>query len=86
MKKQKQIVLKYITVKLEHTLSHIGKVEIQMKGQNLEELLNKKIRLTTFNGDEYEGIVVGYVPAQDNETEVEEIKKYIIEFEIKLLQ
>ncbi len=44
-----------------------------MKGKNLEELLNKKIRLTTFNGNEYEGIVVGYVPAQDNEPEVEEI-------------
>ena len=44
-----------------------------MKGKNLEELLNKKIRWTTFNGNEYEGIVVGYVPAQDNEPEVEEI-------------
>lgn len=44
-----------------------------MKGKNLEELLNKKIKLTTFNGNEYEGIVVGYVPAQDNEPEVEEI-------------
>ena len=44
-----------------------------MKGKNLEELLNTKIRLTTFNGNEYEGIVVGYVPAQDNEPEVEEI-------------
>ncbi len=44
-----------------------------MKGKNLEELLNIKIRLTTFNGNEYEGIVVGYVPAQDNEPEVEEI-------------
>ena len=44
-----------------------------MKGRNLEELINKKIKLTTFNGNEYEGIVVGYVPAQDNEPEVEEI-------------
>ena len=44
-----------------------------MKGKNLEELLNKKIKLTTFNGNEYEGTVVGYVPAQDNEPEIEEI-------------
>ena len=44
-----------------------------MKGKNLVQLLNIKIRLTTFNGNEYEGIVVGYVPAQDNEPEVEEI-------------
>ena len=44
-----------------------------MKGKNLEELLNKKIKLTTFNGNEYEGIVIGYVPAQDNEPEIEEI-------------
>ena len=44
-----------------------------MKGKNLEELLNKKIKLTTFNGNEYEAIVIGYVPAQDNEPEIEEI-------------
>lgn len=44
-----------------------------MKGKNLEELLNKKIKLTTYSGNEYEGIVIGYVPAQDNEPEVEEI-------------
>ena len=43
-----------------------------MKGKNLEELLNKKIKLITFN-NEYEGIVVGYVPAQDNAPEIEEI-------------
>ena len=43
-----------------------------MKGKNLEELLNKKIKLITFN-NEYEGIVVGYVPAQDNDPEIEEI-------------
>lgn len=43
-----------------------------MKGKNLEELLNKKIKLITFN-NEYEGIVVGYVPAQDNDSEIEEI-------------
>lgn len=44
-----------------------------MKGKNLEELLDKKIKLETFIGNEYEGIVIGYVPAQDNEPEVEEI-------------
>ena len=43
-----------------------------MKGKNLEELLNKKIKLITFN-NEYEGIVVVYVPAQDNDPEIEEI-------------
>lgn len=43
-----------------------------MKGKNLEELLNKKIKLITFN-NEYEGIVVGFVPAQDNDPEIEEI-------------
>lgn len=43
-----------------------------MKGKNLEKLLNKKIKLITFN-NEYEGIVVGYVPAQDNDPEIEEI-------------
>ena len=44
-----------------------------MKGKNLEELLDKKIKLETFSGNEYEGRVIGYVPAQDNEPEVEEI-------------
>lgn len=44
-----------------------------MKGKNLEELLDKKIKLEIFSGNEYEGIVIGYVPAQDNEPEVEEI-------------
>ena len=44
-----------------------------MKCKNLEELLDKKIKLETFSGNEYEGIVIGYVPAQDNEPEVEEI-------------
>lgn len=44
-----------------------------MKGKNLEELLDKKIKLETFSGNGYEGIVIGYVPAQDNEPEVEEI-------------
>lgn len=44
-----------------------------MKGKNLEELLDKKIKLETFSGNEYEGIVIGYVPAQDNEPAVEEI-------------
>ena len=45
-----------------------------MKGKNLEELLDKKIKLETFSCNEYEGIVIGYVPAQDNEPEVEEIR------------
>ena len=44
-----------------------------MKGKNLEELLDKKIKLETFSRNEYEGTVIGYVPAQDNEPEVEEI-------------
>ena len=44
-----------------------------MQGKNLEDLLDKKIKLETFSGNEYEGIVIGYVPAQDNEPEVEEI-------------
>ena len=44
-----------------------------MKGKNLEELLNKKVNIESFIGKKYEGIIVGYVPAQDNDPEIEEI-------------
>ena len=44
-----------------------------MKGINSEELLNKRVKLTAYSDNEYVGIVTGYVPAQDNEPEVEEI-------------
>ena len=44
-----------------------------MKGKNLEELLNKKVNIESFSGKKYEGIIVGYVPAQDNDPEIEEI-------------
>lgn len=44
-----------------------------MKGKNLEELLNKKVRIKTYSNNEYIGQVTGYVPAADNEPEVEEI-------------
>lgn len=44
-----------------------------MKGRNLEELLNKKVKIKTFGGNEYEGMIIGYVPAEDNDPEIEEI-------------
>lgn len=44
-----------------------------MKGINSEELLNKRVKIKAYSDNEYEGIVVGYVPAQDNEPEIEEI-------------
>ena len=44
-----------------------------MKGKILEDLLNKKVKITTFEQEEFIGKVEGYVPAQDNEPEVEEI-------------
>jgi len=44
-----------------------------MKGKNLENLLNKKVKVTTFEQEEFIGKVEGYVLAQDNEPEVEEI-------------
>ena len=44
-----------------------------MKGKNLEELLNKKVNIESFSGKKYEGIIVGYEPAQDNDPEIEEI-------------
>ena len=44
-----------------------------MKGINLEELLNKKVKIKAYSSNEYIGKVTGYVPAEDNEPEVEEI-------------
>lgn len=44
-----------------------------MKGINLEELLNKKVKIKAYSNNEYIGKVTGYVPAEDNEPEVEEI-------------
>ncbi len=44
-----------------------------MKGINSEELLNKRVKIKAYSDNEYVGIVTGYVPAQDNEPEVEEI-------------
>lgn len=44
-----------------------------MKGIELEELLNKRVKIKTTRNNEYIGKVDGYVPAQDNEPEVEEI-------------
>jgi hypothetical protein len=48
-------------------------VEVKMKGINSEELLNKRVKIKAYSNNEYVGIVTGYVPAQDNEPEVEEI-------------
>ena len=44
-----------------------------MKGKNLEELLNKRVKIKSYNNNEYIGKIVGYVPAEDNEPEIEEI-------------
>lgn len=44
-----------------------------MKGKNLEVLLNKKVKIKSYNNNEYIGEIVGYVPAEDNEPEIEEI-------------
>ena len=44
-----------------------------MKGINSEELLNKRVKIKAYSDNEYVGIVTGYVPAQDNEPEIEEI-------------
>lgn len=44
-----------------------------MKGKNLEELLNKRVKIKSYNNNEYIGEIVGYVPAEDNEQEIEEI-------------
>ena len=42
-----------------------------MKGKNLEELLNKKVNIESFSGKKYEGIIVGYEPAQYNDPQIE---------------
>lgn len=44
-----------------------------MKGKNLEELLNKRVKIKSYNNNEYIGEIVGYVAAEDNEPEIEEI-------------
>lgn len=44
-----------------------------MKGINSEKLLNKRVKIKAYSNNEYVGTVIGYVPAQDNEPEVEEI-------------
>ena len=44
-----------------------------MKGINSEELLNKRVKIKAYSDNEYVGIVTGYVPAQDNDPEIEEI-------------
>lgn len=44
-----------------------------MKGKNLEELVNKRVKIKSYNNNEYIGEIVGYVPAEDNEPEIEEI-------------
>ena len=44
-----------------------------MKGKNLEELLNKRVKIIADNEKQFIGKVIGYVPAEDNEPEVEEI-------------
>jgi len=41
--------------------------------KNLEEYLNKRVKIKVDNSKEFIGKVVGYVPAADNEPEVEEI-------------
>lgn len=66
-----------------------------MKGKNLEDLLDKKVQIKTYAENEYIGKVTGYVPAEDNDPEVEEIgilnekdnKNYsLFESEIKSLK
>lgn len=44
-----------------------------MKGKKIENLLNKKVKIKAYSNNEYIGKVTGYVPAEDNEPEVEEI-------------
>lgn len=41
--------------------------------KNLEEYLSKRIKVKVDNNKEFIGKVVGYVPAEDNEPEVQEI-------------
>ena len=44
-----------------------------MKGINSEKLLNKRVKIIADNEKQFIGKVIGYVPAEDNEPEVEEI-------------
>ena len=41
--------------------------------KNLEEYLSKRVKVKVDNNKEFIGKIVGYVPAEDNEPEVEEI-------------
>ena len=41
--------------------------------KNLEEYLSKRVKVKVDNNKEFIGKVVGYVPAEDNEPEIEEI-------------
>lgn len=41
--------------------------------KNLEEYLSKRVKVKVDNNKEFIGKVVGYVPAEDNEPEVQEI-------------
>ena len=41
--------------------------------KNLEEYLSKRVKVKVDNNKEFIGKSVGYVPAEDNEPEVEEI-------------
>ena len=41
--------------------------------KNLEEYLSKRVKVKVDNNKEFVGKIVGYVPAEDNEPEVEEI-------------
>ena len=41
--------------------------------KNLEGYLSKRVKVKVDNNKEFVGKVIGYVPAQDNEPEVEEI-------------
>ena len=41
--------------------------------KNLEEYLSKRVKIKVDNNKEFVGKIVGYVPAEDNEPEVEEI-------------
>lgn len=41
--------------------------------KNLEEYLSKRVKVKVDNNKEFIGKIIGYVPAEDNEPEVEEI-------------
>ena len=49
------------------------KSEILEYMKNLEEYLSKRVKVKVDNNKEFIGKIVGYVPAEDNEPEVEEI-------------